>query len=213
MDYNIFIKHINNLDDYFKKYLDDVINVIKSKEDGGFEEPLKYYLASKLKNELEKSNYCIYTGNNPKDDTLRKIIKKGEKPDLIIADNSSGEIHIIEIKTNINNDFLYSSLLAEGGIEKNYNDKKGDFWKQKERLENSLSKNINCNCYLLCFYKECIAPKKPNKWVGYYDCLIKSGQLKECIIDRLFYEHDDIKIKYYLLKVLNSNNSKNIDNE
>jgi hypothetical protein len=155
MIHNFLIEKIKAPEEYFKNYLNDILIVLENKNDGGFEDSIKYYLSSNLIRKFEKT-HRIYTGNTPKEYKPEGILffQKNIKPDLVAVNIMDHQIDIFEIKTFVKKEFLFSFIFSKDGTEKNYYNKIGDYWKQYERIKVAKENNINCNCYLLVFYKE-----------------------------------------------------------
>lgn len=75
----------NEKEDYIKRYLIDIKKVLDKKDDRGFEEPIKYYLTSKVIEEFDSNNYIYYFGNTPKEKELKILLGNNIKPDILIA--------------------------------------------------------------------------------------------------------------------------------
>jgi hypothetical protein len=196
---NFILNKLHNPDDYFKFYLEDISRVLQGRNDGGFEEPIKYYFSSKILEKYSQS-HRIYTGNTPKGGLVESLLfPNNSKPDLVAISNSTNSVEIFEFKTIVLKPFLYSFMFSSDGSEKKFNSQDGDYWKQKNRKEQSIQNSISCNCYLLFFYIE--SNKKPSKiWVERFNSKVTSKDLT-IIEDNLLYIWKDFQIRFLLLAV------------
>lgn len=147
-------------DEYFQTYAKDILDDLAEKEDGGFEEPVKYYLSAKLRREFG-ANFRIYSGNKPTEQPLREILKCAHKPDLLLWSNDDAHLFIIELKSVVRPEFQYSFLFSKDGTQKNYHARNGDFSHQQQRLAAARILNgTKTRCFLLLLYLEQQAERK-----------------------------------------------------
>jgi hypothetical protein len=152
---------LQNPDEYFRTYAKDMLDDLATKEDGGFEESVKYYLSAKLRRELG-ADFRIYSGNKPKEQPLRDILKSAHKPDLLLWSNDDAHLFIIELKSVVRPEFQYSFLFSKDGTQKNYEAGNGDFSHQQQRLVAArVLKGTKTRCFLLLLYLEQQAERNP----------------------------------------------------
>lgn len=148
-------------EEYFRTYAKDILDDLAHKEDGGFEEPVKYYLSAKLRREFG-ADFRIYSGNKPTEQPLREILQSAHKPDLLLWSKDDAELFIIELKSVVRPEFRYSFLFASDGTQKNYEAGNGDFSHQQQRLAAARTlKGTKTRCFLLLLYLEQQAERKP----------------------------------------------------
>lgn len=187
-------------DDYFKRYLTDVKKVLDEKDDGGFEEPIKYYLAAKVIENFDSNHYIYYFGNTPKEEKIKALLGNNIKPDILIATKDLKFVFIIELKSIVKNSYIHSFILASNGEKNNYNLRKGDFWNQLRRLRKA-PESISTACYILCFYLESIDEKK-NDWSDIFHDLKRKGYIRIDEKDKKLVEDNENSILYYLIEIL-----------
>jgi hypothetical protein len=191
---------IESPNEYFELYLNDILTVLKEKDDGGFEDPLKYYFSSKLIEEFN-STHRIYTGDTPdKKESPEKILfsEKYIKPDLVTIEKSNGRVEIFEFKTFVKKTSMYSFTLTKDGTDKSY--EKGDYKKQVNRLNLAKIKNIDCSCYLLVFYIDS-EKSHPEKWEKIYKEMISDKKIEE-VWELDLFKNKLARIKSILIKIL-----------
>ena len=152
---------LRNPDEYFQTYAKDILDDLAHKKDGGFEEPVKYYLSAKLRREFGH-DYRIYSGNKPKEQPLREILQSAHKPDLLLLSKDDTELFILELKSVVKPEFQYSFLFSSDGTQKNYEAGNGDFSHQQRRLAEAarILTGTKTRCFLLLLYIEQAAEKQ-----------------------------------------------------
>lgn len=154
----------DNIPGYFKEYMNDIIDVCRLKGDGGFEESMKYFLASQLlKNGVAQEN--LLAGTTPKNEEIKRKLEPATKPDLVILE--AGEPHLfLELKTAIKAAYRNTFLLASDGTEKNHRNKTGDY----HNLASRRSHFPNAQCFLMLFYLESKGnpQKEPENWASQF---------------------------------------------
>ncbi len=116
---NFILDKLHNIDEYFKSYLEDISRVLQVRDDGGFEDPVKYYFSSKILENYSQT-HRIYTGNTPKGGLVENLLfSNNSKPDLVAISNSTNSVEIFELKTIVSKPFLYSFMFSADGAEKN----------------------------------------------------------------------------------------------
>ena len=187
--------------DYFKLYLNDILTVLKEKDDGGFEDPIKYYFSSKL---IEKFNstHRIYTGETPdKKESPEKILfsEKYIKPDLVTIEKNNDRVEIFEFKTFVKKTTMYNFLLTKDGADTKESFEKGDYMKQANRLNLAKKENIDCSCYLLVFYIDS-EKSHPKKWENKYKKMISDKKIEE-VWELTLFKNKQGSIKSILIKI------------
>lgn len=154
----------DNIPGYFKEYMNDIIDVCRLKGDGGFEESMKYFLASQLlKKGVAQEN--LLAGTTPKNEEIKKKLEQATKPDLVILE--AGEpLLFLELKTAIKAAYRNTFLLASDGTEKNHRNKTGDY----HNLASRRSHFPNAQCFLMLFYLESKGnpQKEPENWASQF---------------------------------------------
>lgn len=188
-----------NIPGYFKEYMNDIIDVCRLKGDGGFEESMKYFLASQLlKKGILREN--LFAGTTPQIESIKKNLGTAKKPDLLIVEEGTPKL-FIEMKTAVKATYRSTFLLSHNGTDnsqKSY--KHGDFY----NLASRRSHFPNAQCFLMLFYLQSKGnpQKEPENWASAFFRDQEGKRVKLVVKDPLVHAKQDDELRYRLIEVL-----------
>jgi hypothetical protein len=189
--------------EYFRKYMENIMEVCRHKTDGGFEESMKYFLAAKL---YERADDCrkqgreyeILAGTTPIEDEIKVTLGRATKPDLLILESGQPKL-FVELKTSVTATYRNSFLLAYSGSESSHADGRGDFHNLVARKQAFPA----AKCFLLLFFlDDAKTPlKEPKNWAWEF-FVDQTGRRVSAAENHLMHEYGTTQMWYRLIEVL-----------
>lgn len=189
--------------EYFRKYMEDIMKVCSRKSDGGFEESMKYFLAAKLyeyaREDLNQGGkYEILAGTTPKDDSIKVRLGTATKPDLLVLESGKPKL-FIELKTSVTATYRNSFLLAYNGSKSSHQKGRGDFHNLVTRKQAFPA----AKCFLLLFFLDDakIPLQEPKNW-AWHVFADQTGRRVSAAENHLMHEYGTTQMWYRLIEVL-----------